>query len=381
MNIKTSRTPRYFIHTFSFECCLSYSDAEKLWTTYSSSIIKNDNGNCIITHFSKNGLRIVLEYRTANEIRFDKDHAEIKVEWIVTPYKVLHEGEPMGTITDMQDMEKVIVLLKEMCEAVINDSHIATIKKIKLKRVDLTLDVATPSQAYTHQILDVCKATALPYGYTFWNMTEYQREQKGWDERSSCLYQNKSCGIQGKIYDKNKNLQDFNYPPVWTGSKSGLLRFEITLKRKLLKKLGYWFPDEQIKTIYCIMRDADALFEKYFLEIFDNGDMLSTSLYDKYIRQIIKTSKNVNDMKMLNNHYVFCRKNRTEFMPEDFPRSQKVLRRILKLHQSIGLSPISLSEDCPYIPSFRKMFHEEVDEILFNFAMRRTRGKEYWNEL
>lgn len=377
-DIKNNQTP--FIHTFSLETNLKFEEAERIWQTYNMGNIKNGNDEFCVMKFSKNGLRIYFKYRTAKEIQYDKEHAEVKVEWIVTPYKVLHEGQPMGEITSLKEMEQVLIRLTQIFEQIEKETNTLFTKKLKMRRIDLTRDIPTLSTIYSREIISVCKATQLPYGYDFWVMTERQKIENNWKEEIACLYKNKSKGIQGKIYDKNQNLQDFGYHPVETRLHKGLLRFEISLSRKCLIKQGLLDPSSSETSLFRVMEQASSLFNTYLVEIFDNGSMLSKSLLEKFIEKQFPTrNKKRTNMLDLNRIYNICRKKGLEFNPEDFPGREKKLRNTRKAYEEIHLSPISLSEECPYIPSFQEMFYGIQTNTFRNFARKHTRGKELWN--
>lgn len=374
-DIKSNQTP--FIHTFSLETILTFIEAERIWKTYNMDNLKNNNDEFCVMKFAKNGLRIYFKYRTEKEIQYDKEHAEVKVEWIVTPYKVLHDGQPMGEITSLEEMKQVLIRLTQIFEQIEKETNTFFTKKLKMRRIDLTRDIPTPSTIYSREIISVCKATQLPYGYDFWIMTEKQKIENNWKKEVACLYKNKSRGINGKIYDKNQNLQDFGHYPVETRQYKGLLRFEISLSRKCLKKQGLLEPGSSETSLFRVMEQASSLFDTYLVEIFDNGSMLSRSLLVKFIEKQFPTKikKRIN-MLDLNRFYNICRKKDLEFNPTDFPGSIKKLRNIRKAYKEIHLSPISLSDDCPYIPSFREMFYGIQTNTFSNFAKKHTRGKE-----
>lgn len=377
-NIKNTQTT--FIHTFSLETNLKFKEAEKIWKTYNMDNIKNNNNEFCVMKFAKNGLRIYFKYRTEKEIRYDKEHAEVKVEWIITPYKVLHEGHPMGKITSVEEMKQVLIRLAQMFEQIETETDTFFTKKLKMRRIDLTRDISTPSTIYTREIISVCKTTQLPYGYYFWVMSEKQKIENNWKEEVACLYKSKSKGIKGKIYDKNQNLQDFGYHPVETRQHKGLLRFEISLSRKCLSKQGLLNPGSSETSLFLVMEQASSLFDTYLVKIFDNGSMLSRSLLEKFIQKQFPTqNKKREKMLDLNRIYNICRKKELEFNPEDFPGSDKKLRNIRKAYEEIHLSPISLSEECPYIPSFHEMFYGKQTNIFSDYAKNHTRGKELWN--
>lgn len=379
--MKDYSNQNFFIHTFSYENTLSYTSAEKIWRTYNMHIINNDENEFYVMKFSEQGLRIYFRYRTKKEIKYDKEHAAIAVEWIVTPYKILHPGNPMGKIMASDQFTLVLKKLHEMFISIEQQTGVTFISKLKIKRIDLTCDVMTPSILYSREIISVCKATRLRSGYSFWTMTKEQKEKKGWDDRAACLYKNKSRGILGKIYDKKDNLSELGYFSILAGlHNKGLLRFEITLERQALKKNEILYYGCSNQSLFLVMKEAKTLFKKYFLDVFDQGDMLSETLLGRYIKQIFPTQKKTqNDMLELCKIYNCCRKHSKEFRLEDFPHSEKTLKRIQKKYENFSLSPIPLSDQCPYIPSFTKMLEGSYSDMLMNYARIHTRGKEYWD--
>lgn len=375
---QTKNNRPFFIHTFCLETNLTFEKAAKIWQTYHRNIISENNNKILVTKFSENGLRILFRRRADIEIEYDKEHAEIKAEWIVTPYKVLYKGQPMGKITSPKELKQVLFHLYQLFEQIEKETTVRFMKKLRMRRIDLTCDIPTPSTIYTREIISVCKATQLPRGYHF--QTMINKEEKNWKDDLSCYYKNSSQGIEGKIYDKNQNLQDFGYSPVETERHKGLLRFEISLSRKCLEKQRLLNPGSSETALFLVMERASLLFNTYFVEVFDNGFMLSKKLQQKFLEWEFPTKyKKREKMLKLSEIYNTCRKNRQEFTLKVFPESYDKLRSVKRYYKDIHLSPIFLCDECPYIPSFRAMIYGEWTRIFSDYARKHTRGKELWN--
>ena len=230
----------FFIHTFSLQKNAYYKQAEKIWTCYNDMNIKQEDG-IIINHFAEEGLRIQISHRSNIAIHYDKEHKETKIELIITPYKLLHPGDYLGKIRNRREMHDASMRLYELLDEIKSDTGVNLLKGAEIKRIDITKDVITPSQEYTREIIAVCKATSLQRGYNFCNSSKERCELNGWNPQNACLYKNESQGIKVKIYDKQQNLIDFGKVVASEETGNGLIRFEISLEKELLKKKGYYY--------------------------------------------------------------------------------------------------------------------------------------------
>lgn len=367
----------FFIHTFSLQKNAYYKQAKKIWTCYNDMNIKQEDG-IIINHFAEEGLRIQISHRSNIAIHYDKEHKDTKIELIITPYKLLHPGNYLGEIRNRREMHDASMRLYELLDEIKSDTGVNLLKGAEIKRIDITKDVITPSQEYTREIIAVCKATSLQRGYYFCNPAKTQCELNGWNPQNACLYKNKSQGIKVKIYDKQQNLIDFRKAVASEETGNGLIRFEISLEKELLKKKGYLIDENYFSILNRVMENASDLFREYFLLIMDQGEMLSFPVLEKYIKCKKGNCSAAKKMLEFSKIYNYFRKNGKEFDREHFPYSYKKFVGLRKKYVDLGLSPIPLSDACPYIPSFQNLFLEDIDMKMYKFAKKHTRGKEVW---
>lgn len=367
----------FFIHTFSLQKNAYYKQAEKIWTCYNDMNIKQEDG-ILINHFAEEGLRIQISHRSNIAIHYDKEHKDTKIELIITPYKLLHPGNYLGEIRNRREMHTALMRVFELLDEIKSDTGVNLLKGAKIKRVDITKDVITPSQKYTREIIAVCKATSLQRGYDYYNPKKEQCELNGWDPQNACLYKNKSQGIKAKIYDKQQNLIDFGKVVASEETGNGLIRFEISLEKNFFKEKGYLIDEDYFSILNRVMENASDLFHEHFLLIMDQGEMLSLPVLEKYIKCKKGNCSAAKKMLEFSKIYNYFRKNGKEFDREHFPYSYKKFVGLRKKYVDLGLSPIPLSDACPYIPSFQNLFLEDIDMKMYKFAKKHTRGKEVW---
>lgn len=368
-----------FIHTFSLQKKESFDRAEKIWTYYNNENISKEEG-ILVNHFAKEGLRIQMRYRSDEEVRYDKEHKKIKIELVITPYKLIHPGEDMGKILKYTDMDRAIKRLFELLEEIKRNTEIDLSEDLQVNRVDITKDIITPSQIYTKEIIAVCKATSLPRGYHFCNPSKMECIEKGWNPKNACLYQNKNQDVKVKIYDKQQNLMDYGKLDSTDVTENGLIRFEISLGRKFLKKNGFMKEDTFLDILYMVLKKGDQLFRSHFLIIMDQGQMLSFTLLEKYIkRKKKKRPSDIEKMLIFAKVYNGFRKHGEEFQREKISVSDKVYYKLKEKYHSLDLSPIPLADECPYIPSFTDLFGGTMDLSVVKFVINKTRGKEIWS--
>lgn len=311
---------------------------------------------------------------------YDREHKEVKMEIIITPYKLLHPGHPFARLKSIEEYDAAYIAFQSIVEEISEDTGLTLLNEFKIHRVDLTHDVRIPSQDYARDIISVCKATELPKGYKFWNPSDEQLEQNGWDPVNACLYKNQNRGIMGKIYDKTRNLSDFGY--LQEDAPDGYyVRFELTLKRKYLKKEGLLVQEDISETIRRIMVHNDYIFFRCFTDIFEQGSMFSKDVLSKYIMtKCGRKKKKIEKMKEAYQYEDNCRKNGTEFDKNEYPSGKNTLKVVKKHYSCLGISMIPLSKECPFIPSFNDMMNNTYNRPMLYFARSMTRKKVYWDE-
>jgi tRNA G26 N,N-dimethylase Trm1 len=139
-----------------------------------------------------------------------------------------------------------------------------------------------------------------------------------------------------------------------TENISGLLRFELSLKRDYLKQhtkyavnhLGY----DELTALLCeTLEQAEPLMQNYLIDPLWSGEMLSKELQRKRIKNNYHGKKE-RRKKML----AYIRKCNKDNV-ESIDRSE----RILEHFEAINLSPICTSEEFQQIPSFSELLNRE----------------------
>ncbi len=345
-----------FIHTFSLETKISYDSFIKLKEAYKNMFWNSNKQEHIIPDYADYGLRIGIKNRCNKEIRYDKEHHKKKVTMIFTLYKLLYPGESMGQLTEKQDIiracEKIVDLLRDVADK----SGVELWRCVKVKRVDVTHDVITPSEEYSRELIKIAKKALLPYGYTFWEPSEVEKNTKDWDVDNAVFFNNHNQEIEAKIYNKkaDKDVADQLSKDI---KDRGLVRFELALKRRFLREERYIQDNvidirdlEQILSL--ITEDSGDLLSEYMGRVLSNGEMLSKKVLIAYIQKKYKGKEKRIDNMMF---YIELKNQKGDVNKYG---SSKSIRNIEKHFEKINVSPIYTRKECPYIPSFDKLLND-----------------------
>lgn len=366
-----------FIHTISFVTNISTNDFEMLKDAYKEIFYCDEKKVHVLGKYSDRGLRIEIKNRDKEkEIKFDKKHRQKKVTMIFTIYKLLHNGKRMGAVYNKEDIiacvSQMFTLLKE-----INDqSGVDLYHDAKLRRVDVTCDVITPSEEYTKEIIRIAKMAMLPYGYKFWQPEKNTNCSSRWTGDNATFFNNHNQEIEAKVYNKKADLGASDLPENM--EEKGLVRFELTLKRGFLKKHGYIMadtmnPNQLARMLMDITGETKQLLGEYVGNILTNGDMLSKKILFKCIeRKYRGKNKRIEKMK----HYVEILNNKGYDRISEYGSVNEV-NTVEKYFVELGVSPIYTKRECPYIPSFERMFKGEVDRNYLNMAEKYNTKRQY----
>lgn len=100
----------FFIHTFSMiKVFKKREEVEQLWKIYNQKNI-TEKKVFRINEFSDKGVRLVIRDLEKQRKRFEKVTTEVEI--IVTPYKLLHNGEALGRLTTEEEYTEAI----KVCE-------------------------------------------------------------------------------------------------------------------------------------------------------------------------------------------------------------------------------------------------------------------------
>lgn len=373
-----------FIHTFSIKSKITAQEFNMLKNKYNNrNFWTKGNREYALSIFADNGIRIKITPCKKIERQMDKEHCYNKVEIIVTLFKLLHPGKCMGYITNEYDIAEISKRIIQLLNQVYVESNVDLLKRAQIKRIDITKDVITPSDTYTKEIIRLAKHALLPYGYKIWEPTEeMEREHPEWKIDDAVFINKNNREMNYKIYNKKADLANQGEYLENLGDK-GIVRFELSLKGKILRNLNIIAPKISSLTnlkaiLWEITKNADMLLQLYVVDTLAIGDILSKKILIKYIRSICGSKVKKAD-KLI--RYIEClNKGNTSIYG-----SAKCIRYVEREFNKIGVSPLYAIKECPYIPAYEKMLEEDshADKDLLKFAMmyNKNRGHDYiyWN--
>ena len=339
------------IHTFSAVTHLSLTEKDHLTLAYYNDIFFNGDEKIFVLHkYAENGLRVEIEFTTSDEKRYDKKHREYRAELIVTPAKLIYPNGKMKKLYTAEEYALAMEKLKEILQEIKSKSGIDLWNEAKLKRIDLTKDIETESDAYTMEVIRLSKLTLHKTGYHLWVPTKEEVERTGWSVADSIMFYNHNQEVQAKIYNKLKDFKNI----VDVSDMKGLLRFELSLKRNFLKNSGLIqkgnTPFEILSEVCSfVLNGAEELMQTHIVGPLWSGNFLSRKLQKKYIKRHCKTKESKME-KML--------KYRDECRDGILVTGGKVL----DYFEEIELSPLCTSKEIPYIPSFARLMSGEENE-------------------
>ena len=153
----------FFIHTFSMiKVFKKREEVEQLWKIYNQKNI-TEKKVFRINEFSDKGVRLVIRDLEKQRKRFEKVTTEVEI--IVTPYKLLHNGEALGRLTTEEEYTEAIQELRKILHEIWDTTEV-DLQDAELNRIDVTYDIVTPSQKYTREIIAALKVMHLKNGYT-----------------------------------------------------------------------------------------------------------------------------------------------------------------------------------------------------------------------
>ena len=368
---------RGFIHTFSLETKISKGDLLKLKNNYEKDggYFHNGKKNIeVLSAYANEGIRIEFEQCEWKSIHYDPEKREKKVLLVINPYKILHPGEKYGAVQEKEELLFVQDKLVEIVREIRNRTGVDLFdpEYVKIRRVDCTYDVVTPSEEYSQEIIRIAKHTKLPKGYKHWKPCDREQNNLDWRPENSMLMNNHNQEVEAKIYNKKQDKSAEGYLPEDYNNK-GLLRYELTLKRNFLKKQGYVTKEfnaymDIFPLLDTITENVEWLLYNYLVGKLDNGAMLSKRILKKYVGMKCY-GKKAKKQKML--AYI-------DYMnDEDYSAEYKVSQKVKSYFVELGISPIYASEQCPYIPSFSDLLLGQVDTELLEFAKWYNKKKRY----
>jgi hypothetical protein len=295
--------------------------------------------------------------------KHDPQHRFFKATWIVTPAKLLYPGQAMKKLYSVEEYCSACEELYKILEEIKNDSGVDLLDEAKLRRVDVTKDIETPSEEYTQEVIRLAKKALKQYGYTLKAETDEEKRLEELKDENGAFYYNKSQDVKAKIYNKIADMKLHDYD---TTGYAGLLRFELALSYGFMKRKKYisekYLEDDNLAWILgSIMMDAHDLLHKHITSPLWSGAMLSKELQRKYIRKYCGYKKDSAKYKKMMKYR--DRHNRTN--KESTSDKKSVVRGYFL---EMGLSPLYCSDEVGYIPAFADLLDGTENEVIGAFA-------------
>ena len=363
----------FFVHTFSLiEKYRSADEIRALWTTYNRHNLESKTG-FQINEYANQGVRLCIRYLCPERKHYEQ--YEVEVEIIVTPYKLINNDKALGYLKEIREYKKALYRFYEIINKIQAETGV-DLKNAKIRRIDVTRDVITPSSGYTKEIIRTIKIQQLPYGYHAMDGEIATRNQ--WNQENAFFYWNKNQNVSVKVYDKVQNLQDYKNEEWKELKGKGILRFEVTLEKKSLKKIGDDNTD-LVQLIEMVLECAEQIYDEHVVLPLDTGVMLSEDVLCKYVDRKISQRRKKEKMREC---ILKCQKEKRNagILDDSFMGTEKRTEKVWEYFQKLEVSPIPLKAECPYIPSVSQLLYGENEESkkIQKFAVKHTRRKEYW---
>ena len=351
-----------FIHTFSAYTYLSIAHTRTMEQIYGDEFFYNHIARkYIFSKYAGRGFRMEIEFVSSAEKKYSKKHYNYRAEWIVTPAKILYPGQPMKKLYTQEEYDKACECLYDILAEIKKESSIDLLDETKLHRMDIAEDIKASSDEYSQEVIRMAKKALHKYGYNLWSPTEEDIAKTGWDDKNSILFRNHNQEVQTKIYNKLEDMRNNSYD---TENLSGLLRFELSLKRKFIRDQEYmtekYLTTENLPVILGkILHEASDLMQEHIVSPLWSGAMLSKDLQKKYIRIRCKEKK-TKYKKMMAYRKECNRKSSMDEVVEN-PTAERYFREI-------GLSPLYTKDTVAYMPSFADLLNMTEDEEIKRFV-------------
>ena len=348
-----------FIHTFSVITHMYNTQKDKLAAAFGDHFFYNsDEKHYVLSKYTTEGFRAEIKYNPSKEKKYNKNHWDCKAEIMITPAKLLYPGRPMKKLYTPQEYERACERLDDILREIELQSEVNLWDGAKIKRIDVSKDIETPSDEYSKEVVRMAKKALYKTGYHLWSPTADEIEETEWYEEDSVFFRNHNQEVGAKIYNKLTDMKNLGYD---TTGITGLLRFELTLKRAYIRRFGkltdkYLTLTELPNLLNSVLTSAPELMQKHIASPLWSGAMLYKDLQKKYIRIYCKSKTARRDSMMA------YRKNANRYgVFEDEPT-------VVKHFEAAGVSPLYLNGDIRNIPSFSDLLagtrNERVERFL-----------------
>lgn len=355
-----------FIHTFGIETYLTDNQYNSFYRAYGyhNDVYFPDpaNNKHVFSKYAQRGFRMELKKADPMVTKFDVLHRRFKADWIVTPGKLLSPGHAMMNLYTVEEYDEACYELYRILDEIENATDVDLLKEGRLYRVDVSKDIVTPSEEYSQEVIRMSKKGLYQYGYRFMEPVTDDKRVDYLKDENGVFFHNKRQDVKSKIYNKLEDLKIHHYN---TAGMTGLLRFELALKRRALMNKKYITAehlgeDDLGRILEKIMKDAYDLLHDHITTPLWNGAMLSKNLQRLYIWRYCDYKSDSAKYKKLMEYRKAC--NSLECM-----KDAEDMGSAAKHFKEMGLSPLYCSDEVGYIPAFVDLLDGTEDDRVREF--------------
>ena len=353
-----------FIHTFSGVTYLTLPQFYRMRASYNEKeFFCCQNEKWVLTRYADRGFRMEIVFTPWIEKQKRKKHELYKVSWIVTPAKLLYPGHPMMKLFTPEEYYTACTLLADIFQEIQKTSGVDFLYESKLYRVDVTKDITTPSENYSQEVIRLAKIAISRYGYYLLDPDTLEEKKEEWKDENGVFFHNDNQEVQAKIYNKEEDLHIHGYD---TDHFTGLLRFELALKRTFLREKAFlqekYIVIEDLPDILnSILSQASDLMQKHITDPLWSGAMVSKEIQKKFIRKYCDYKTDSAKYKKMIAYRKACNRVKNMDKVKDNPT-------VKRYFEEMGLSPLCCSADVGYIPAFADLLAEREDTEIRDFV-------------
>ena len=355
-----------FIHTFGIETYLTDDQYHAFYNAYGyhkDVYFPDPAGNKRVFHkYAHRGFRMEIKYADPMVTKFDARHRRFTADWIVTPGKLLYPGQAMMHLYTAEEYDKACYALYRILNEIENATGVDLLTEGRLYRVDVAKDIATPSEEYSHEVIRLAKMGLYKYGYRFMEPITNEKRIDHFKDENGVFFHNKRQDVKSKVYNKLEDLKLHHYN---TDGMTGLLRFELALKRRFLLTRKYITAehlgkDDLGRILEKVLKDAHDLLHDHIAAPLWSGAMLSKNLQRLLIWKYCDYKKDSAKYQKLIEYRKACNKIKCMKDADDGGSAAKYFKEM-------GLSPLYCSDGVGYIPSFADLLDGTENDCIVEF--------------
>lgn len=331
----------------------------------------NDNENQVwmLMTYANRGLNVAIN-AIPDESNKQKNCPLYRMDIHVFFSQLLESGANSEILTASKEkIEEACKKLKEFVDLIETKSGVNIMKNTHLCQVDLAKILFPPTDLHSYEIIAALNKSIVmneyyPYNPKTHNNTKYVV----WTRGETIVFQDEDQQLEGIVYN-NRNLLLKKYRDALNGfADKDMLCFELSLSRQQLKenydKEEIMNSEQLAKVLSDVTNEPARLFDIHFSQVFFTGSLLSREIMKELIKDKFPL-KNKRKKKMMAFSDLVSGK-KAKKVRRTFTDAQIAKRR--EWFEEIGISPVSVCRECPYIPSISDLLNDRVNYELLDFA-------------